>query len=43
MNKRLCDGSPDQGGQSYRYSSLGFSNKLIIIAGLITFVVIIGL
>src|SRR5581483_10457564 len=39
--KRSGDGSPNPGGQSYRYSQPGSSNKLIIIAGLITFVVII--
>jgi regulator of protease activity HflC (stomatin/prohibitin superfamily) len=39
--KRSGDGSHNPSGGSYRYSRPGSSNKLIIIAGVITFVVII--
>jgi regulator of protease activity HflC (stomatin/prohibitin superfamily) len=39
--KRPGDGGHNPSGESYRYSKPGSSNKLIIIAGVITFVVII--
>src|SRR5690349_7646753 len=39
--KRSGDGRHNPSGGSYRYSRPGSSNKLIIIAGVITFVVII--
>jgi regulator of protease activity HflC (stomatin/prohibitin superfamily) len=39
--KRSGDGGHNPGGQSYRYSRPSSSNKLVIIAGVITFIVII--